>query len=347
MKILLLSILLCSCMYAESQQLDNIVQDAADHYLQDSSRTALSVGIILKGQSYTWHFGTISKGKKQKPTNESSYEMGSITKTFTGLLVAQAITEGKMKLNDDIRKYLPGTYPHLQYPNGDPVKLSYLLAHTSQLPASFVRTEDGQLNDSSFLQQLKALRPDTLHPFNYHYSNLGYQLLGYMLRNVYSRNYGQLLKNITAKLQMNATSVGTAISGSKNMLSGYTAAGTESTPIDTAYPAAGAIRSTLPDMLKYMQYQLSENDAAVKLSHRILYGNIDEGAACFQWTYGKTWNWDYYYRADGGTSGFRTFLIFYPDYQLGIVLLTNQTNESAGRKLNEMAAAILRKVKAK
>lgn len=348
MKRSLLPLLLCTCMIAEAQDLDSIVRASAMHYLKDSSRAAISVGVVLKGKSYSYHFGTIQKGKQQKPTDESLYEIGSITKTFTGLLVAQAITEGKMKLNDDIRKYLPGHYPHLQYPNGDPVKLSYLLAHTSQLPGSFVRTGDGILTESSFLQQLGALRPDTLHPFNYNYSNLGYQLLGYMLQNIYSQPYEQLLKaSITGKLNMNATRVAAAPGHTKNMLTGYTATGSESAPIDTSFPAAGAIRSCLPDMLKYMQYQLSEKDAAVRLSHRILYGDIDKGAACFQWTHGKTWNWDYFYRADGGTNGFRTFLIFYPDYQMGIVLLTNQNNESAGKKLNEIAASILKKVKAK
>ncbi len=56
----------------------------------------------------------------------SIYEIGSITKTFTGLLVAHAIGEGKMKLDEDIRKYLPGNFPTLQYPSGEPMRVGYL-----------------------------------------------------------------------------------------------------------------------------------------------------------------------------------------------------------------------------
>ncbi len=338
-------LLLLAAFPGKTQKLDSIANAAAALYMKDSSRVGLSIGIYYKGKNYTWHYGETKKGSGLLPSNESQYEIGSMTKTFTGLLVANAIRSGKIKLNDDIRKYIPGSYPNLQYPNGDPIKVGYLLAHTSLLPSSFVRTPEGRLADSSFTRQLREIKMDTLKPFVYRYSNIGYQLLGHMLEYIYGTPYEQLLKKyIAGPLKMKNTSTSPA---PDKMIPGYTANGTAAPPIDPSYPGAGAIWSTLPDMLKYMQYQLAEKDDAVKLSHRVLYGNIDEGATCFQWTMGKTWNLDYYLRTDGGTAGFRTFYVLYPDYDLAIVLLSNQNNDTAGRKLYDITTSILRSVKTK
>ncbi|WP_315824264.1 serine hydrolase domain-containing protein [Paraflavitalea speifideaquila] len=314
--------------------------------MKDSSRVGCSIGVLLHGKKCTYHYGESARGTHRLPTNESLYEIGSMTKTFTGLLVAHAIGEGRIKLNDDIRKYLPGTFPHLQYPSGDPLKIGYLLAYTSQLPNSFVRAADETLTDTSFIRQLAALRPDTLKPFTYRYSNAGYQVLGRILEHIYGATYQQLLERyITKPLGMHATTITIDQQQRTDLLKGYDAAGLEAPSIYTSFPAAGSIKSTLSDMLKYLHYQLQEKEVAVKMTHRILYGNIDDGATCFQWATGKTWNWDYYFRADGGTPGFRTFYSFYPDYDLAIVLLSNQNNDTAGRKLYELSAAILKAVK--
>jgi CubicO group peptidase (beta-lactamase class C family) len=327
-------------------RLDSAIHIAALTYMKDSSRVGCSIGVVLHGKQFTYHYGESARGTHRLPTNESLYEIGSMTKTFTGLLVAHAISEGRIKLTDDIRKYLPGVFPHLQYPNGDPLKIGYLLAHTSQLPNSFDRAADGSLSDTSFIRQLTAYRPDTLKPFTYRYSNAGYQVLGRIVENIYGATYQQLLERyITKPLGMRATTVSIDQQQEAHLLKGYDAAGLEASPIYTSFPAAGSIKSTLSDILHYMRYQLDEKDASVKMTHRVLYGNVDEGATCFQWTTGKTWNWDFYYRADGGTPGFRTFYAFYPDYDLGIVLLSNQNNDTAGRKLYELTTAILKAVK--
>jgi D-alanyl-D-alanine-carboxypeptidase/D-alanyl-D-alanine-endopeptidase len=326
--------------------LDSAVHMAALVYMKDPFRVGLSIGVVHHGRYVTYHYGETVKGSQQLPTDESLYEIGSMTKTFTGLLVAHAITEGRIKLNDDIRKYLPGAFPQLQYPNGDPVKVAYLLAHTGQLPYSFTRDADGVLTDTSFIRQLNAIRLDTLRPFNYRYSNAGYQVLGRMLEHIYGVSYQQLLaRYITKPLSMRATAITLDQQQQRFMLKGYNAAGLEALPNPPSFPAAGSIRSTMGDMLKYMHYQLQEKDAAVKMTHRVLYGSIDEGATCFQWTAGKTWNWDFYWRTDGGTAGFRTFYTLYPDHDLGIVLLSNQTDDMAGRKLYEFTTAILKEVK--
>lgn len=251
-----------------------------------------------------------------------------------------------MKLNDDIRKYLYGNYPNLQYPNGDPIKLGYILAHTAQLPNSFSEMWNQDRTEVGFLQELKNIKLDTLRPFTYKYSNAGYQLLGYILEKCYGKSYESLVQQyISEPLKMYNTGVSFAGSIQKNLSKGYNAAHQVMHYLPVAFPAAGSMKSTAADMLSYLQYQLQDKDEAVKLTHRILYGNIDDNAHSFQWEVGKTWNWDYYLRGDGGTNGFRSLCVMYPDYGVGIILLSNETDDNVGRSLYNLAGAIFRGVK--
>lgn len=164
-----------------TRKLDSVVNEAAKAFMKDTARVGLSVGIINGRKKHTYHFGETAPGSGILPADKTVYEIGSITKTFTGLLVAHAITEGKIKSNDDIRKHLPGIYPNLHYPNGDPVKVGYLLAHTAQLPNSFSAGWNLERTEAGLLEELKTIKLDTLRPFSYQYSNADYQLLGYVL----------------------------------------------------------------------------------------------------------------------------------------------------------------------
>ncbi|GLU52659.1 serine hydrolase [Dyadobacter frigoris] len=66
------------------------------------------------------------------PNTHSIFGIGSISKTFAVLLLAKAAIENKVKLDDDVRKYLDGEYPNLEY-QGQPVKLFHLISHVSRL----------------------------------------------------------------------------------------------------------------------------------------------------------------------------------------------------------------------
>lgn len=321
--------------------LDSVVDKTAKAYMLKKGRVGLSIGIVTAWGRYKYHYGEIAPGTKKLPDDYSIYEIGSITKTFTGLLVAQAIVDGKMELNADIRKYLPARFSNLHYAGGEAVKLGSLLAHTAQLPFNF---EAG--NEVFFLQQLEKLKLDSLRPAKYAYSNVGYKLLGYALEQVYQLHYDELLaRNITSALKMKDTRVSYA--NKDRLLQGFDKDGKMTSPISAVMPGAGAIHSNLEDMLKYTVYQLAEKDAAVKLSHRVIYGNVDQNAKGLQWDIGKTRNWDYYIRADGGTEGFRTFCALYPNEGTGIVLLSNQTDDMAGGDLYAIIVAVLSELKSK
>jgi CubicO group peptidase (beta-lactamase class C family) len=170
--------------------------------------------------------------------------------------------------------------------------------------------------------------------------------LGRILENIYEKTYDELLsREITGPLHMVSTGVTAESKSLTYGTNGYDAQGKPMPPSADSLPGAGAIRSTIDDMNIYMQYQLKEADPLVKLTHHPLFGDLENGENALPWAVGRTRDWDYYIREDGGTKGYRSFMVLYPDYQVGIMLMTNQTDDNAGRKLYEMTSAIFKEVK--
>ena len=111
----LINLLICSFSFSKAQSIDSIVKHAASNFIASGSRVGFSIGVIKNSSTYKYNFGVVQKVKSKTPTEQTIYEIGSVTKTFTSLLLAEAVTENKVKLSDDIRKYLPGDYPNLQF----------------------------------------------------------------------------------------------------------------------------------------------------------------------------------------------------------------------------------------
>ncbi|REM95993.1 class A beta-lactamase-related serine hydrolase, partial [Mycobacterium tuberculosis] len=92
-----------------------------------------SIGVVYRGKEFIRHRGDMEAGKPGPPTDATLYEIGSLSKTLAGTLMANAVRDGKLGLDDDVRMYLQGDYPNLQY-QGDPIRIRHLLSHTSGLP---------------------------------------------------------------------------------------------------------------------------------------------------------------------------------------------------------------------
>jgi CubicO group peptidase (beta-lactamase class C family) len=119
--------------------IESIVNTAAAEYLKLPHTAALSIGVIRKKQHYGYHFGTVDKSHAQRPSDSTLYPISSISKTFIGTLMAQAVLEGKLKLDDDIRSYLDGDYSSLAF-EGQPIRLYHLLLGPAVHPARSPRS---------------------------------------------------------------------------------------------------------------------------------------------------------------------------------------------------------------
>ena len=342
--------------------IDSVVRKAANSFMKDTSRVGVSIGVFKDKKAFVYNFGYTEKNKIHDPTNNTIYEIGSITKTFTGILLAQAVVDKKVNIDDDIRKYLNGSYPNLEY-NGHPIKLYELINHTSGLPFLlpdrpdifqhsqdsiyyFVTEIQSHYTKEKFLKDLHFVKLDTLPGIKFSYSNAGAQLLSFILENIYKESYESLIrKYITIPNDMPNTKLSYSETESDNFAKGYSGKGLLMPYNPAMIGAAGKINSTIPDMLNYIKFNLRENNPVIKLSHTTTFGNIDNFAIGLNWQMNKTPEGHRRIWQSGGSFGFSSYCVIYPELNIGIVLLSNEADRTAQGGLEEAANNIFEAIK--
>jgi CubicO group peptidase (beta-lactamase class C family) len=192
-------------------------------------------------------YGFADKEINISASDSTQYRIGSLTKTFTSLVIMQLVAENKLSLLDTIGKYLP-IYVHKQ------INIQQLLTHTSGIP-SYTNDMDKLLSVMQKEQSLKEI-VSTLcsEPLEFtsgsqfHYSNSGYTILASIIEVITGKEYGQILnEKIFSPLSMTQTSFGKNSLNSK----GYYLGIIEPTYIIKNNAGAGGISSTVTDLLKW------------------------------------------------------------------------------------------------
>ena len=135
----------------ENNEFQHIIDSAAVRLINQPLINSASVGVVYKGEKYSGYYGELEKTKGNPPSDKTIYEIGSLSKVLTGTLVAKAVLEEKLNLEDDVQQYLEEDYPNLSYEN-QPVKIKHLLTHSSGLP-NILQLSLNPLMTSDFLKQ--------------------------------------------------------------------------------------------------------------------------------------------------------------------------------------------------
>jgi serine-type D-Ala-D-Ala carboxypeptidase/endopeptidase len=342
--------------------IDTVVQQAALAFMRDSARVGLSIGIYQADKTLTYHYGSTQKRKQVLPADKTLYEIGSISKTFTGTLLAQAVKDKKVKIDDDIRLYLDNSYPNLAY-EGHPIRLSHLVSHISGLPnflpdipSLFENTNFDSLpfvitriqkrySKQQFLNDLHKVKLDTIPGYDFRYSNAGAQLLKYILEKVYKKSYAALLSTyILQPSGMKHTNSLFKKNDVRNLAKGYNDKGSLMPYYPQILDAAGGIFSTIPDMLQYVKFHLNEKNEVVALSHQETTGDINDYAVGLNWQELITADKQKKIWQSGGTIGFSSYCVIYPQPGIGMILLSNESDRSAQGGLELIADKIFRSI---
>lgn len=344
----------------ENTQIPELLEKAVKRFMADTSRVGVSAGIYKAGEIYTYNSGRTQTGKQDQPTAQTLYEIGSITKTFTGLLLAQAVVDGKVKIDDDIRIYLAEPYPNLAY-KGHPIRLFHLINHRSRLP--FLLPDNLNLSDyapdtipylisaqqntyskEAFLKDLHLAELDTIPGTKYGYSNASTQLLGFILEKVYNRSYEDLIRTYIL-LPAGMKNTQTGIQKNKaTFAKGYNATGKLMPYNPGLLLPAGGIYSSVGDMLKYIEFHLNEKNKLIELSHQPTFGDINDFAIGLNWQMTTTPDGLRKIWQSGGTFGFSSYLVIYPQLNMGIVLLSNQADQTAQGSLENTADSLVKAI---
>lgn len=339
-------------------KMDTIVGHAARDFINGHSWVAFSAGVIKDGKTYQYNYGSIKKDKSHEPTGQTLYEIGSITKTFGSLLLAHAVLEKRVRLDDDIRKYLKGNYPNLEY-NGKAIQLLHLVNLTSRLPDNLPDKPDAFKNvgadsmvfaiaklhkgytKANLLEDLHQAKLDTVPGALPRHSNVAGQLLGIILENIYQKPYEELIKEyITGPLKMDHTFMTIPANKAQLLATGYNDKGMVMPYIPEDAQAAGGLHSSIADLIKYLKFQLDEKDPAVKMTHQPVWGDANVFALGLNWFINKTGDGRLTIHDDGTTLGFTTYFMLYPEQNFGVAVLTNEYSQTSNNDLGKIAEKI-------
>ncbi len=303
-----------------------------------------SAGIVIglleaNGKTRIIAYGDPGPGKPALDGN-SVFEIGSISKVFTGTMLAQMVLEGKVKLDDPVQQFLPSTVK-IPERGGRKVTLGNLSTQTSGLPRMpnnfkpadaanpYADYSVQQMYD--FLSGLSLTRdPGAL----FEYSNLGVGLLGHALAFSAGKSYEQLQKErIWTPLGMTNTAITLTPWMRDHLAIGHGANGEVTANWDIpTFAGAGAIRSTTNDMLKFVA--AAANTDKGPLGKAFAMAQQPRDAMSPQARIGL--NWISRYTAtdtivwhNGGTGGYRSFAGVKPSQRVGVVVLTNSGGAGA------------------
>lgn len=339
--------------------LDTTVHSSAINFFSDGTKAGLSIGIYVNGKTFYYNYGTAEKEKQALPTNKTIYEIGSISKTFTGTLLAKAVIDKKLNMDDDIRKYLDGNYPNLAY-QSHPIKIAHLLSHISGLPnflpdspqifknpnydslPFIICNIQNNYTRELFFEDLHRVVLDTIPGYQFSYSNAGAQLLKYILEKQYKKSYDRILKDeILRPLNMPHTYSQYAGSTTNKVAIGYSSKGNIMPYNPPMLDAAGGILSTSADMITYLKYHLNEANPTVALTHKVVFGSLVDYAIGINWQAcftkeGRKKIWQ-----SGGTFGFGSYCVAYPGHKVAIVLLSNESDPGTQAALERIADTLV------
>jgi D-alanyl-D-alanine-carboxypeptidase/D-alanyl-D-alanine-endopeptidase len=300
-------------------------------------RAALVVG-VRRGQDGSVH-GRSREGRA--PDGRTLFEIGSVTKTFTSLLLADGVVRGDWALDDPVRDLLPaGSVVPTR--DGVEITLGHLATHTSGLPSSPVPLVRGSVEMLRGRDPYADLTPDGLLAAlaearlgrtpgtgGVHYSNLGVGVLGRALAHASGTSYGALVEQrVCRPLGLVDTATHDRLTDEQlaRLAPGHRGRGRPAPawPLD-GLPGAGALRSTAEDLLRYLDAWLEPDSTPLGDAVRLCLQPRVEGRQAIGLGWLLTERPHRLWWHNGGTGGYRAFVGFVPETRTAVAVLGNHT----------------------
>jgi CubicO group peptidase (beta-lactamase class C family) len=282
------------------------------------------VGMIADDPQERWvvGYGRLSATDDRVPDADTVFEIGSITKVFTGILLAQAVLNGEVKLDDPISMYLPEGVTAPEH-EGKSITLLDLATHTSGLPRDVFLLQTFEQMYTVLSGYRLAHEPGG----SYGYSNFGMGLLG----NLLVQRAGQadyealLLERICRPLGMDSTRVQLTAEMGSRLAVPHTGSLAPTHLLDyPIYDGAGMIRSTADDLLTFLAANMGLTET--ELQPALQLANTPQRPTVGKDTIGLGWqvsaNTGFHYHG-GRTNGSYSYLAWDPERKFGVVVLAN------------------------
>ena len=237
--------------------------DSIKAFLRNNFRetnACIVIGLVDEGGNRIFTSGKLDNGTDQEVDGDSIFFIGSVSKTFTALLLQDAVARGEVKLDDPVANYLPDSVKMPTH-GGKQISLLDLATHGAGLP-----TDPNNTSGKDAREQYETYTVEKMYAFlsgynlsrdpgsEFEYSNVGMALLGHVIALRAGTNFESLIVDrIARSLQMDSTCITLTTEQQKRLAMGHDSSGKPSTPWNfQAYSPAGNIHSTASDLLKYV-----------------------------------------------------------------------------------------------
>jgi CubicO group peptidase (beta-lactamase class C family) len=287
-------------------------------------------------------YGHRAKGDTRPLDGDTVFEIGSMTKVFTSLLLSDMVRKGEVALDDPVGKFLPASV-HMPERGGKQVTLVDLATHSSglsPLPSNMPMTNPNNPYADYTVDQLYAyLNGAALtHDIgtHYEYSNMAVGLLGHALARRAGGDYETVVRQrITGPLGMKDTAITLTPALTARMAQGHSATLEPVSNWDLpTFAGAGALRSTTNDVLTFLAANMGLRPSPLKPAMDAQLAvrrptTIPNTQVALGWHIATSPQGEVVWH-NGGTGGFRTFMAYSPDRKVGVVVLTNAATPAGG-----------------
>lgn len=344
------------------QTIGSVVDGTVRPVMAEYRIPGMAVGIVAGNRSYAFNYGVASTETGKPVTDDTLFEIGSITKTLTATLASYAQVSGDLALSDTTAKFLP----RLQGSEFGKVTLLNLGTHTpGGLPQ---QVPDDLRNEHQLLEYFGNWRPACPPGTCRTYTNLGIGTLGLITAKAMGRSFGTLMEQqLLPALGMRSTYIDVPDARMADYAEGYT---NEGSPVRLTLrllsAEAGGMKCTAADLVRLIQANMGLIALDGKLQHAI----VETHTGYFQagvMTQDLIWEQygypvalqsllagnstamlynatpvtriepptrpreDVWINKTGSTNGFGAYVAFIPERRLGIVLLANKNYPISAR----------------
>jgi CubicO group peptidase (beta-lactamase class C family) len=261
---------------AAQERFTDAYANAIEALLKDKfseSNSGMVIGLVDEHGSRVFSGGKLDNGSDQKADGDTVFELGSVTKVFTSLLLLDAVRRGEMKLNDPVAKYLPERV-NVPARGGKTITLLNLAAQDSGLPWHPDNLSDKKAVNELSLNEMRmaaeAYTAEDMYAFlsgykllqdpgaSFQYSNVGMSLLGHAIERKTGADYESLVVDrICRPLTMDSTRITLPPALKARLARGHWTDGKPSEHLNLQVQApAGSLLSTANDLLKFLSANL-------------------------------------------------------------------------------------------
>ncbi|KHF15206.1 beta-lactamase/D-alanine carboxypeptidase [Vibrio parahaemolyticus] len=344
-----------------ASKLKSIVDENASDLMGEFSIPGLAVSVTVNGERFYYNYGVADKKSANPVTNETIFELGSISKTFAATLAAYAEGKGKLNMDDKVSDYIPELSGSAL---GD-TKLVHVATYTAGgLPLQF---PNEVTNEDEMLEFYKAWKPEFKAGTQREYSNPSIGLYGYIGSLSMQADYSEMMeKTILPELGMSNTFVNVPKERMEQYAFGYSSKGdaVRVTPGVLDAEAYG-IKSTSSDMIRFLEANMGTLPIGVdikkaidqthigyfdtktftqavgweKYKYPVTLGQLLEGNSAdvilnpqpVTESVSKNMGEEVWFNKTGSTGGFGAYVAYLPSEKIGVVILANKAYPNSKR----------------